>query len=135
MELRQLLDRYAMLMQNNVYSRIDRQRGRLETISAKLGRIPAAKINEQRFLLKDAQAAMKNAMQGRVMRGRMALLEAAKKLEKNDPTAILMRGYGAVYAEDKRISRAGSVKIGEKITVQMQDGCIRAEVTDTEVNA
>lgn len=135
MELRQLLDQYAMHLQDKVFSRIDRSRSRLETISAKLGRIPAAKINQQRFLLKDAQTSLGNAMRGRLMRGRMALLEAAKKLEKNDPTAILMRGYGAVYAEDKRIIRAGSVKVGDKITVQMQDGCIRAEVTDTEVNA
>ena len=52
--------------------------------------------------------------------------EAAAKLDMLNPLAVLLRGYGVVYDEDKRVvSSVKSLKPGNEFSVRLCDGTVR----------
>ena len=117
-------------MQQSLFSRIDGYRSKLERMNTQLSRRPAQLAAQQRLKLTEMQAKLKNTMNGRITAGRMVLLEASGMLEKNNPAAMLGRGYGVIRRDGARIRRAEELAAGEEISIRMQDGTVRAEVTE-----
>ena len=133
-DIRLMLDRFALDMQQSLFGRIDLHRSRLERMNTQLAKRPIQLMGQQRLKLMDLQAGLKNAAEKRLTAGRMALVAAAGILEKNNPAAMLSRGYGAVYGEGVRIRRASELSRGDRFAVRMQDGTVYGTVTDTEEN-
>ena len=129
-DLRLLLDRYAVSMQQSLFGRIDGYRSKLERLNTQLSRRPAQLAAQQRLKLKDLQTKLKNTMNRRLTAGRMALLEVSGLLEKNNPAVMLGRGYGVISRKGERIRRVAELASGEEISIRMQDGSVRAEVTE-----
>ena len=129
-DLRLLLDRYAVLMQQSLFGRIDQSRGKLERLSAQMAKRPGQLVIRQRLLLKDWQILMKKAMEKRLTEGRMALIGMAGVFEKNNPAAMLSRGYGIVRSGERRIRKAAELSVGDSFSVCMQDGVIYGRVTE-----
>jgi exodeoxyribonuclease VII large subunit len=58
--------------------------------------------------------------------------EINAKLVALNPMAVLSRGYGAVYKENKIVKSVNDVAVGEKIMIKMSDGTINAIVSEGE---
>lgn len=132
-DLRLLLDRFSIQMQQGVFRKIDGYRARLQGIQTQLTRQPMQQLTRQRMELTEQKNACRAAMQHMLAQKRLALAEAAGRLEKNNPFALLQKGYGIVSSENHRIRRAAELSPGERIAIQMQDGIIHAEIINTEV--
>lgn len=86
---------------------IDDRRLALDSVSEKLCLKASARINEKSSELKSLAAAL-NAL---------------------SPLAVLSRGYGAAFGDDgKLIKSVSNVKTGDRFTVKISDGNIKAEV-------
>jgi len=131
-DIRLLLDRFSVELQQKVYGRIDILRTKLERTGVRLAKIPTMLIAQQRLMLKDRRSGLENSMRGRMTSCRIGLMEAVGKLENNNPLSILEKGYGAVSMEGRRLRRISEVNNGDVITVSMQDGAFRATVTEKE---
>lgn len=56
------------------------------------------------------------------------------RLEGGNPLTVLSRGYAMAQGEDGRvISSVNDATVGEKIDITLSDGCLKAEIVETEV--
>ena len=95
---------------------------------------PVRRLGERESTL----AILKNKLDT-AQRSRLEALESefrmlCTRLEASNPLSVLSHGYSVVEDTAGRlISSAGEVKVGEAITVKLQDGEISATVTDTRM--
>ena len=57
-----------------------------------------------------------------------------KRIEANNPIALMNRGYAAVFCGDKRLRRADEAAVGSEIGIRFADGEISATVTGGRTN-
>ncbi len=71
---------------------------------------------------------LKAAFEARIQSARRELNMMERSLRGLDPSAVLERGYAAVYANGRAVSDSKAVPVGQVIEIRMRDGTIRALV-------
>lgn len=87
---------------------------------------PEGLYREQTMRLLSASERLFHLTKERVTAEKGRFREAAAKLDMLNPLAVLLRGYGVVYDEDKRVvSSVKSLKPGNEFSVRLCDGTVR----------
>lgn len=84
--------------------------------------------HQQKGLQKRLQAAMRHQFQQQTWR----LQVQQTALESNNPLRILSNGYAIVYRENQVIRSYESVKVGDRLTIQLAHGTIQVQVVVQE---
>ncbi len=84
--------------------------------------------HQQKGLEKRLQAAMRHQFQQQTWR----LQVQQTALESNNPLRILSNGYAIVYRENQVIRSSESVKVGDRLTIQLAHGTIQVQVVVQE---
>lgn len=121
--------------ENALSRKISKIQGELELMKKNVElHSPVRRLGERESTL----AILKNKLDT-AQRSRLEALESefrmlCTRLEASNPLSVLSHGYSVVEDTAGRlISSAGEVKVGEAITVKLQDGEISATVTDTRM--
>ncbi len=113
--------------------------GKLSLLRERLDRLqnsrvlqnPMAVIDDKRMMLLADERLLSERMQSVLREKRADLGEKTAKLNALNPLAVLMRGYGAVFAEDGQVIKSvQETNRGETLILQMADGKVRTSVTD-----
>ena len=91
---------------------------------------PQTKLGENQMYLDELSDRMRRAMQHRLeqYQHRYALL--TEQLHRCSPTAKLIHGYGYIEAGKQPLCSVGQVSAGDELTITIQDGQVRAAVTE-----
>ena len=93
---------------------------------------PQRNLREQRQHLADMEENLKRAMEQRLIGERHRLALLGGRLHGASPLSKISNGYGFVTdAEGKRLSSISQAVPGEKISLRISDGRIRAQVIET----
>ena len=93
---------------------------------------PQRNLREQRQHLADMEENLKRAMEQRLTGARRRLALLGGRLHGASPLSKISNGYGFVTdAEGKRLSSISQAVPGEKISLRISDGRIRAQVIET----
>ena len=93
---------------------------------------PQRNLREQRQHLADMEENLKRAMEQRLTGARHRLALLGGRLHGASPLSKISNGYGFVTdAEGKRLSSISQAVPGEKISLRISDGRIRAQVIET----
>lgn len=93
---------------------------------------PAYQIQEKRTHLLDAEERLHSAMENQIFRARQNLNIYIERLKGLSPLDKLNQGFS--YVEDKNnhsVTQIAQVKPGDVLKIQVTDGKITAEVTET----
>ena len=89
---------------------------------------PVALINERRLLLDNFVDRMNAAASAKVSGDRSNCVVLASKLDAFSPLKVLSRGYSITEGDKGVIKSVEDVSPGDKISIRLNDGTIRAEV-------
>lgn len=89
---------------------------------------PVALINERRLLLDNFVDRMNAAASAKVSGDRSNFVVLASKLDAFSPLKVLSRGYSITEGDNGVINSVKDVNPGDKISIRLNDGTIRAEV-------
>lgn len=89
---------------------------------------PVALINERRLLLDNFVDRMNAAVSAKVSGDRSNFVVLASKLDAFSPLKVLSRGYSITEGDKGVIKSVEDVSPGDKISIRLNDGTIRAEV-------
>ena len=89
---------------------------------------PVALINERRLLLDNFVDRMNAAASAKVSGDRSNFVVLASKLDAFSPLKVLSRGYSITEGDKGVIKSVEDVSSGDKISIRLNDGTIRAEV-------
>ncbi|MBQ0014454.1 MAG: exodeoxyribonuclease VII large subunit [Oscillospiraceae bacterium] len=89
---------------------------------------PVALINERRLLLDNFVDRMNAAASAKVSGDRSNFVVLASKLDAFSPLKVLSRGYSITEGDKGVIKSVEEVSPGDKISIRLNDGTIRAEV-------
>lgn len=89
---------------------------------------PVALINERRLLLDNFVDRMNAAASAKVSGDRSNFVVLASKLDAFSPLKVLSRGYSITEGDKGVIKSVEDVSPGDKISIRLNDGTIRAEV-------
>ncbi len=121
----QLSMRSQKLMLNRI-STLRTSLGLLTSRSVMQG--PVALINERRLLLDNFVDRINAAISAKVGEDRSNFLVLTSKLDAFSPLKVLSRGYSITEGEKGVIKSVRDVGPGDKISIRLNDGTIRAEV-------
>ena len=128
--LRGFEERLDRLMEH----RLQEKREKLETFSWKLERLsPRQQLLEKQQRLADLEELFRKQMEGKLQEERQRLALLIERLSGASPLKKLNQGYAYVAGEDgKRLTKAGSAGIGERLTLYFADGRLSARVEEKE---
>ncbi|MCQ2489871.1 MAG: exodeoxyribonuclease VII large subunit [Clostridia bacterium] len=89
---------------------------------------PVALINERRLLLDNFVDRMNAAVSAKVSGDKSNFVVLASKLDAFSPLKVLSRGYSITEGDKGVIKSVEDVSPGDKISIRLNDGTIRAEV-------
>ena len=112
--------------------RLQEKREKLETFSWKLERLsPRQQLLEKQQRLADLEELFRKQMEGKLQEERQRLALLIERLSGASPLKKLNQGYAYVAGEDgKRLTKAGSARIGERLTLYFADGRLSARVEE-----
>ena len=128
--LRGFEERLDRLMEH----RLQEKREKLETFAWKLERLsPRQQLLEKQQRLADLEELFRKQMEGKLQEERQRLALLIERLSGASPLKKLNQGYAYVAGEDgKRLTKAGSARIGERLTLYFADGRLSARVEEKE---
>lgn len=91
---------------------------------------PLYAVEEQRMRLDYVTGALVRTGQQSLATGGRRLAELAGKLDALSPLKVLGRGYAIAYHEGQAVHSVQNVKVGDSLTVQVEDGRITAKVEE-----
>lgn len=103
----------------------------LDNLALRVSRQNPVKILKDRFdLIATLRKRIHQAIRSQIDQSVLRLKDFRGTIRALDPKEILKRGYSLVYKEEKRqlIRSVKSVKVGEKIVVEVSDGVFKAGV-------
>ena len=96
---------------------------------------PMTYLQRKQEQLKGLQSRLSSAQVQQLQRNKERYVTLAAKLDAMSPLKVLSRGYAMVQTEDGEILRSVSqIEAGERISVSLGDGQIRAEVLNKKEN-
>ncbi len=133
-ELFQTVQYDSMLLKQNIYLKLENLRQRLNSVtSSRSFRKPQDLIEMQRIHVDQLSARLSACMAQQFSGAKAELASASGRLNVLSPLATLSRGYSITYdAENNPVVKTGQVKVGEQITVLMQDGKLGCTVSSKE---
>ena len=94
---------------------------------------PASMLDIPKIRLTSMIEKLSNGMKSRQYCDKERFAEINAKLFSLNPMAVLSRGYGAVYKDDKTVVKSvDEVALGNEILIKMSDGSINAKVVSKE---
>lgn len=119
----------TMRSQKLMLNRISTLRTSLNLLTSKnVMQGPVALINERRLLLDNFVDRMNAAVSAKVSGDRSNFVVLASKLDAFSPLKVLSRGYSITEGDKGVIKSVEDVSPGDKISIRLNDGTIRAEV-------
>lgn len=135
-DVRQILETfraYRQKLEHSMENQIYFLRQRMRQYEMKLEYAsPAYQIQEKRTHLLDAEESLHSAMENQIFRARQNLNIYIERLKGLSPLDKLNQGFS--YVEDKNnhsVTQIAQVKPGDVLKIQVTDGKITAEVTET----
>lgn len=135
-DVRQILETfraYRQKLEHSMENQIYFLRQRMRQYEMKLEYAsPAYQIQEKRTHLLDAEERLHSAMENQIFRARQNLNIYVERLKGLSPLDKLNQGFS--YVEDKNnhsVTQIAQVKPGDVLKIQVTDGKITAEVTET----
>lgn len=135
-DIRQILETfrvYRQKLEHSMENQIYFLRQRMRQYEMKLEYAsPAYQIQEKRTHLLDAEERLHSAMENQIFRARQNLNIYIERLKGLSPLDKLNQGFS--YVEDKNnrsVTQINQVKPGDVLKIQVTDGKITAEVTET----
>ena len=135
-DVRQILETfraYRQKLEHSMENQIYFLRQRMRQYEMKLEYAsPAYQIQEKRTHLLDAEERLHSAMENQIFRARQNLNIYIERLKGLSPLDKLNQGFS--YVEDKNnhsVTQIAQVKPGDVLKIQVTDGKITAEVTET----
>lgn len=124
----------TMLLKQNMNRKMENLRQRLNTVtSGRSFRRPQDLIEMQRIRLDQLSARLSSCVAQHLSGAKAELASASGRLNVLSPLATLSRGYSITYdAKNIPVVKTGQVKVGEQITVLMQDGKLGCTVGSKE---
>jgi exodeoxyribonuclease VII large subunit len=109
----------------------DKQR-RVADVRVRLaGSDPRARLQKQRFDLRQRRDRLQHAWQSMLGGHRTGVLGQQQRLQTLNPLAVLGRGYSVVFGPDRRVvSDAAALSPGDVITVRLQRGTVDSRVEE-----
>lgn len=128
-ELKKTLGHLAARMTHREEERIEYERGMLKRLamSRALGR-PEALLDPLRQRLDERAERLDRALSRGLERKRGELAHACAALEARNPLTVLARGYAVVTKDGRTVTRAGDVRIGDRLRIRLSDGTLAARV-------
>ncbi len=112
-------------------SKIQQEKRFLQQIaSSAIFRNPERLFDSFRMRLSERENSLEQAIQKNIETKRNQLLRMSTRMEALSPLAVLSRGYTVVSKEGNTVTRAASLKAGDRLTVRFADGQIEALVLD-----
>ena len=119
----------SMRSQKLMLNRISTLRTSLNLLTSKnVMQGPVALINERRLLLDNFVDRMNAAVSAKVNGDKSNFVVLASKLDAFSPLKVLSRGYSITEGDKGVIKSVEDVSPGDKISIRLNDGTIRAEV-------
>lgn len=88
------------------------------------------KIDVCKTAIKFYLSSMQNKVTSYLQQRKLQLDNTTAKLQSLNPANVLKRGYGYVTSDGKHICSAKQLVKGDNLTVKLQDGSVKAEVTE-----
>jgi exodeoxyribonuclease VII large subunit len=130
-ELIAALDAAKQRMSRLVEAKILQEKRFLQQIaSSAVFKPPERMFDGFRMRVGERERRMEQAVQKNLETKRNQLLRASARLEALSPLSVLSRGYAAVSMNEKTVTRAGTLQIGDRLTVRFADGSVDAEVLE-----
>lgn len=132
-EMFSALQEQGQRMSRNINQRIDNLRNRTETIRLKLSHAsPQNQILQKRHFIADREDHLQRLAAKALDRKKYELALLAERMKGLSPLERLSRGYAFAAGGDGRmINSVGQVKTGDRISISVLDGEIKACVEDT----
>ncbi|MBO9129714.1 exodeoxyribonuclease VII large subunit [Bacillus sp. 165] len=94
---------------------------------------PQQKIDHAKLAFNTLEKQLKKELHNVLRVKEFTFTRALSKLETLSPLNVMKRGYSAVYSEEKHIIKSiQQVEIGDRISVQLQDGMLNCNVSEIE---
>jgi len=134
--LRQMLDSMSTSIVTVLQRQLKAARQHLNILSASPAlKSPTACFEQRRKVLEMIENRMLAAQNQTISRHRQRYLTSTAKLDAMSPLKVLTRGYAMVQTESGEVvNSVDQVTCNDLITVQVSDGTITAEVTETKEN-
>ncbi len=134
--LRQVLDSHLTAMTVSLNRQVKAARQQLNALRASPAlQSPMGYVNQRRQNLDLLKNRLLSVQNQNVDRKKRQYIELTAKLDAMSPLKVLTRGYAMARTEDKTVVRSvRQIKPGDRIELILQDGNLRAQVTDTEEN-
>lgn len=132
--LRQTLDSFSGAMVNALNRQIKSSRQHWKVLSESPSlKSPTGYLEQRKKNLLILQNRMLSAQNASLARSKQRYIANISKLDAMSPLKVLTRGYSMAQTEDGQLLRSVSqVELGQRITVFLSDGRIRATVMDRE---
>lgn len=132
--LRQTLDSFSGAMVNALNRQIKSSRQHWKVLSESPSlKSPTGYLEQRRKNLLILQNRMLSAQNASLARSKQRYIANISKLDAMSPLKVLTRGYSMAQTEDGQLLRSVSqVELGQRITVFLSNGRIRATVMDRE---
>ena len=133
-ELIRQLRSMASAMGAHLAKQVKVNRQRLSTLAAARPlQSPTAYLDERRLLLDSIQRRLCAAQQQALAKNRQRCVRLTAALDAMSPLKVLTRGYAMAQTEGGQLLRqVEQVRSGDRFTLQLSDGRIRASVESTE---
>lgn len=129
----QQLDHLTQSLKNYQQRFFNIRRHQIELLMQKLWRqSPEFRLNQTRQQLERLNDRFNHAMHLLLNQRQFAFKQQLVQLQAYSPLSILARGYSVSKAQDKVVRSVDEVVIGDKLTVQVTNGIIHAEVVDKQ---
>lgn len=126
---------YQNRLDRSMGIRLERAKERLKRDTLKLQyQHPGRQLREKKQRLADLENELFKTMENRLREQKHRLALAAGRLDGLSPLKKISNGFGFLTDEKgNKIESAALVSRGDRITIRLQDGSVRAEVQDCEV--
>ena len=126
---RQELDQLSARARQSLTGRLARQRHALDSLRARLqAHHPQARLVEHRARLSELEAGLHALMSRRLERAKHGFGAATARLEALSPLRVLQRGYALAQSEDRVLTDAGTVAVGDPVTIRLARGALDCRV-------
>lgn len=117
---------------DSMESRIQELRKTLQGYSRELNHLsPAGRLNERRQYVLHLEQRLQSEMERILAESRNAMALYASRLEGASPAKKLSQGFGFAVDEKKRhISSVRMVRVGDPLTLHLEDGSIETQITE-----
>ncbi len=114
---------------------VDDKRMHTELLRDKLCAAMQRIVDTKRISTENADAELTDGIRQVYEKGRLEYIRLTSKLEALNPMSVISRGYSAVFNDEGRLIRSvNSVDIGDRVSMNLSDGTVVAEVVDKKEN-